>query len=153
LIAEIPVNHRPRIHGTSKYGLGRTPRVLLDLMTVKFLTGFFTRPIHVFGLPGIVAATTGTLLTVYLGIERIVFGVALADRPILLLAVLLVLVGVQFIALGLLGEMMARLYHESQGKPVYVVREVLGMATPPSTIWNRQGSPALSKPGSLSREG
>ena len=77
----------------------------------------------------------------------------LADRPNLLLAILLVLVGVQFIALGLLGEMMARLYHESQGKPVYVVREVLGMATPPSTIWNRPGSRALSKPGSLSREG
>lgn len=134
-IAEIPVNHRPRVRGTSKYGLGRTPRVLLDLLTVKFLTSYLTRPIHLFGVPGIAATTAGTLLTLYLGIERLLFGVALAQRPILLLAMLLVLVGVQFIALGLLGEMLGRLYHETQGKPVYVVREIVGMARPPSTMW------------------
>jgi glycosyltransferase involved in cell wall biosynthesis len=134
-VAEIPVNHRPRVRGRSKYGLGRTPRVLLDLVTVKFLTSYLTRPIHVFGLPGIVAATAGTLLTLYLGIERLFLGVGLADRPILLLAILLVLLGVQFIALGLLGEMLARLYHESQGKPVYVVRDVLGKSRPPATVW------------------
>jgi glycosyltransferase involved in cell wall biosynthesis len=134
-IVEIPVNHRPRVRGVSKYGLSRTPRVLLDLVTVKFMTRYLTRPIHLFGFPGILAATAGALLTLYLGIERLFGGVALADRPILLLAVLLVVVGVQFIALGLLGEMLARLYHESQGKPVYVVREVLGTSEPPVTLW------------------
>jgi glycosyltransferase involved in cell wall biosynthesis len=149
-IVEVPVGHRPRLRGKSKYGLGRTPRVLLDLVTVKFLTSFFTRPIHVFGVPGVFAATVGSLMTLYLGIERIFFGVPLADRPILLLAILLVLVGVQFIALGLLGEMLARLYHESQGKPVYVVREVLGMAQPPATIWGTgEPSRVASAPVSL----
>jgi len=143
-VVEIPVNHRPRVRGASKYGLSRTPRVLLDLVTVKFMTSYLTRPIHVFGFPGIVAAMVGTLLTVYLGIERLVRGVALADRPILLLAILLCLVGVQFIALGLLGEMLARLYHESQGKPVYVVREVLGGAPPPASVWAAQDRRVVS---------
>jgi glycosyltransferase involved in cell wall biosynthesis len=136
-IVEIPVNHRARTRGRSKYGLSRTLRVLLDLMTVKFLTSYMTRPIHVFGLPGVLAAIVGTVLTLYLGIERMVFGIALADRPILLLAILLVLVGVQFIALGLLGEMLARLYHESQGKPTYVVREIIGMARAPASTPER----------------
>ena len=134
-IVEIPVNHRPRVRGTSKYGLSRTPRVLLDLVTVKFLTSYLTRPIHVFGLPGMVAATAGVLLTLYLGIERLFLGIGLADRPILFLAILLVLLGVQFIALGLVGEMLARLYHESQGKPIYVVREVRGRSRPPESVW------------------
>ncbi|HXG03911.1 MAG TPA: glycosyltransferase family 2 protein [Candidatus Binatia bacterium] len=141
-ITELAVNHRPRIRGTSKYGLSRTVRVLLDLVTVKFLTSYLTRPIHVFGVPGIAAAATGGLLTLYLGLERLFFGVGLADRPILLLAILLVLVGVQFIALGLLGEMLARLYHESQSKPVYVVREVLGVDRGPVTIWSSPPAPA-----------
>jgi hypothetical protein len=134
-IAELPVNHRPRVRGRSKYGLGRTPRVMLDLVTVKFLTSYLTRPIHVFGLPGILAAVAGMLLTLYLGIERLFLGAPLADRPVLLLAILLVLLGVQFIALGLLGEMLARLYHESQKKPVYVVRQVLGSSEPAATPW------------------
>jgi glycosyltransferase involved in cell wall biosynthesis len=138
-VTEMPVNHRPRVRGASKYGLSRTLRVLLDLVTVKFLTSYLTRPIHVFGLPGVLAATAGTLLMLYLGIERLLLGVGLADRPILLLAILLILVGVQFVALGLLGEMLARLYHESQGKPVYIVRDVLGVAPPPSAVWARPG--------------
>jgi glycosyltransferase involved in cell wall biosynthesis len=143
-IVEIPVHHRPRVRGRSKYGLSRTPRVMLDLVTVKFLTNYLTRPIHIFGLPGIVAATAGILMTLYLGVERLLLGVGLADRPILLLAILLVLVGVQFVALGLLGEMLSRLYHESQGKPVYVVREVLGMAAPPAEIGVRTAHHAAS---------
>jgi hypothetical protein len=98
---------------------------------VKFMTSYLTRPIHVFGLPGIAAAATGALLTLYLGLERLIFGVPLADRPILSLAILLLLLGVQFVALGLLGEMLVRLYHESQGKPIYVVRDVRGQSQPP----------------------
>jgi len=124
-VTEIPVNHRPRTLGRSKYGLSRTVRVVLDLMTVKFLSDFATRPIQVFGLLGLLAAGVGGLLMLVLGFERIFLGEQLADRPIVLLAILLVVTGFQFITFGLLGEMLARTYHESQGKPIYVIRDLL----------------------------
>jgi len=124
-VVELPVHHRPRILGRSKYGLSRTLRVLLDLLTVKFLTGFSTRPIQLFGLVGVICAAAGFGLTGYLGFERVVLGVRLAGRPIVLLAILMVVVGVQFVSLGLLGEMLVRTYHESQRKPIYRVREVM----------------------------
>lgn len=124
-VAEIRVNHRPRTLGRSKYGLSRTVRVVLDLMTVKFLSDFATRPIQVFGFLGLVVAAVGSALMLFLGFQRIVLGVQLANRPIVLLAILLVVTGLQFITFGLLGEMLARTYHESQGKPIYVVRDVL----------------------------
>lgn len=124
-VAEIEVNHRARRLGRSKYGLSRTLRVVLDLLTVKFLSDFSTRPIQVFGMLGLVMGALGLGLTAFLGFERIVLGVQLADRPIVLLAILLVITGFQFITFGLLGEMLARTYHESQGKPIYVVRESL----------------------------
>jgi glycosyltransferase involved in cell wall biosynthesis len=124
-IGELPVGHWPRRSGASKYGLGRTIRVLLDLMTVKFLMSYWTRPIQIFGLLGFAVGGAGTLLAAILSYQRIVHGVPLANRPILLLAVLLVLVGFQFVSIGLLGEMMVRTYHESQRKPVYIVREIL----------------------------
>ena len=124
-ICEITVNHRPRVHGRSKYGISRTLRVLLDLLTVRFLSAFSTRPIHVFGALGIASGAVGGLLLFWLGIQRIFFHVELSSRPIVLLAILLVMTGVQLITLGLLGEMLARTYHESQGKPIYVVAETL----------------------------
>jgi glycosyltransferase involved in cell wall biosynthesis len=124
-VTEMPVNHRPRTLGRSKYGLSRTVRVVLDLMTVKFLSDYSTRPIQVFGLLGLLAAMLGTVMMLVLGIERIFFGMPLADRPIVLLAILLVVTGLQFITFGLLGEMLARTYHESQGKPIYVIRDLL----------------------------
>jgi len=124
-IGEIPVGHHPRRRGTSKYGLGRTVRVILDLLTVKFLMSYWTRPIQIFGRLGLLLGGTGAVLGTVLSYQRIVDGVPLANRPILLLAVLLVLVGFQFISIGLLGEMLVRTYHESQQKPVYIVREVL----------------------------
>ncbi len=124
-VAEVKVNHRPRTLGTSKYGLSRTLRVLLDLLTVKFLSGFSTRPIQLFGLFGLICAAAGLGLTAYLGFERIVLGVRLANRPLVLLAILMAVVGVQFVSLGLLGEMLVRTYHESQAKPIYRVREVV----------------------------
>jgi glycosyltransferase involved in cell wall biosynthesis len=124
-VSEIVVNHRARTVGRSKYGLSRTVRVILDLLTVKFLSDYATRPIHVFGLLGLAAAGSGGVLMLFLGFERIVLGVELANRPIVLLAILLVVTGLQFITFGLLGEMLARTYHESQGKPIYVVRELL----------------------------
>ena len=122
-IAEVEVNFRPRKSGVSKYGAGRIVRTLLDLMTVKFLSGYSTRPIQVFGLIGFVTSALGGMWTAMLVLEKIILGRELGNRPALLLAVLLVVVGVQFISIGLLGEMLARTYHESQGKPIYVIKE------------------------------
>ncbi len=124
-VGEVPVTHWPRRSGVSKYGIGRTVRVLLDLLTVKFLMSYWTRPIQIFGLLGLAVGGSGMLLAVVLSYQRIVQGVPLANRPILLLAVLLVVVGAQFVGIGLLGEMMVRTYHESQRKPVYSVREIV----------------------------
>lgn len=122
-IAEVEVNFRPRTSGKSKYGPGRILRTLLDLVTVKFLSGYSTRPIQVFGTIGFVLGLLGSLWTGVLVFEKIILGYSLADRPALLLAVLLVVVGVQFVSIGLLGEMLARTYHESQGKQIYVIKE------------------------------
>jgi glycosyltransferase involved in cell wall biosynthesis len=124
-IVEVPVNHRSRIHGQSKYGLSRTVRVLLDLVTVKFLSSYSTRPIHIFGVIGLLSALVGLVIVGVLGFERIVFGVELAGRPLLWLGILLSIMGLQFITMGLLGELLVRTYHESQGKPVYRVGTVL----------------------------
>ncbi|RMD81884.1 MAG: glycosyltransferase [Candidatus Dadabacteria bacterium] len=124
-IAELEVHHRPRIHGTSKYGISRTIRVVLDLLTVKFLSGFSTRPIHVFGFLGMLLGGVGSVMLAWLGGQKLFLGVQLGGRPIVLLAILLVVLGVQFVTMGLLGEMLARTYHESQGKPIYVVGEDL----------------------------
>ncbi len=96
-------------------------RVVLDLLTVKFLSVFSTRPLHAFGLFGFALGVPGTLMLGWLGFDRLVFGVELAGRPIVMLAILLVVMGVQFVTMGLLAEMLARTYHESQSKPVYVV--------------------------------
>ncbi len=122
-IAELEVNFRPRRSGSSKYGPGRIVRTFLDLLTVQFLSGYSTRPIQVFGAIGLVVGLIGALWTGILLFEKVVLGRTLHDRPALLLAIVLVIVGVQFISLGLLGEMLARTYHESQDKPVYVIKE------------------------------
>ena len=122
-ITEVTVNFRPRRAGKSKYGPGRVVRTILDLMTVKFLTGYSTRPIQVFGLIGLLLSGIGTLWTAILVFEKVVLGSSLGRRPALLLAILLVVVGVQLVSIGLLGEMVARTYHESQGKPIYVIKE------------------------------
>lgn len=125
-IAEVKANHRARRFGSSKYGISRTLRVVLDLMTVKFLLSYATRPIHVFGMLGLVSGGLGFSLALLMTIQRMFFEIPMADRPLLLLAVLLLFMGVQFISMGLLGELQVRTYHESQGKPIYVVRKVLG---------------------------
>jgi glycosyltransferase involved in cell wall biosynthesis len=123
-VVEVPVNHRRRSAGQSKYGIGRTFRVLLDLLTVKFLWEFSTRPSHLFGLVGLLALAVGSAVTAVLIGQKVLFGAELADRPLLLLSIFLVIIGVQFITLGLIGEMLSRIYHESQQKPIYGVREV-----------------------------
>jgi len=124
-IAEVKVNHRPRRFGTSKYGISRTLRVILDLITVKFLLNYATRPIHVFGTFGFISGSLGGLLAIVLTVQRQLYGVPLSDRPLLLLAVLLIFVGVQFVTIGLVAEMLARTYHESQDKPTYYIRKIV----------------------------
>jgi len=121
---EVKVNHRPRRFGASKYGISRTIRVILDLLTVKFLLSYSTRPIQVFGLMGILCGGIGVLVAMVMTIQRQFFGVPLADRPLLFLAVLLIFIGIQFISLGLIAELQARTYHESQNKPVYYIKQI-----------------------------
>jgi glycosyltransferase involved in cell wall biosynthesis len=125
-VAEVPVNHYARRHGRSKYGLGRTIRVLLDLLTVKFLLDYATRPIQIFGQLGLISLGVGTGFGLYLSFLKLVMGEAIRDRPLLFLVVLLIVVGVQLIVMGLLGELMVRVYYEASGKPTYTVREHLG---------------------------
>jgi glycosyltransferase involved in cell wall biosynthesis len=125
-IAEQEVNHRRRLHGASKYGLSRTVRVVLDLLTVKYLLDYSKRPLQIFGLVGLLFGGLGTLILLYLLGVKYIGQQGIGDRPLLLLAILLVFTGVQLVTLGLLAEMQARTYHESQNKPTYVIRDVLG---------------------------
>jgi glycosyltransferase involved in cell wall biosynthesis len=124
-IAELKVNHRPRLRGTSKYGITRTLRVVLDLLTVKFLSSYSTRPAHVFGPIGVISGGTGFLIALYLTVQKFVYDADIGSRPLLLLSILLIFIGFQFVTMGLLGEMLARTYHESQDRAVYVIGEVL----------------------------
>jgi glycosyltransferase involved in cell wall biosynthesis len=124
-MAEAVVNHRARKHGTSKYGISRTVRVVLDLVTVKFLLNYSTRPLQIFGLLGLIMAVPGAAITGYLALLKVVQGQAIGPRlPLLLIGSLLVMTGVQLITAGLLAELQARTYHESQDKPTYVIREI-----------------------------
>ena len=124
-IAELKVNHRPRLRGTSKYGITRTLRVVLDLLTVKFLNSYSTRPAHVFGPIGVFSGGAGFLIALYLTAQKFLYNVDIGSRPLLLLSILLIFIGFQFVTMGLLGEMLARTYHESQDRTVYVIGEVL----------------------------
>jgi len=134
-VKELPVNDRPRTYGRSKYGLSRTIRVLLDLFTVTYLLSFSSRPMQLFGLIGLALGSTGSTIGLYLAGAKIVSGIIggpegfrsyrIGTSPWMTLAVLLVVLGVQFIVLGLLGEVIIRTYHEAQNKPIYAVREVI----------------------------
>jgi glycosyltransferase involved in cell wall biosynthesis len=124
-IAEMIVNHRPRRAGSTKYGLSRTIRVILDLATVKFLLSYSTRPLQIFGLLGLITGGLGVVITGYLGYIRLFTTQGIGDRPLLLLGVMLIFIGVQLLTFGLLAEVMARTYYESQDKPTYAIREVL----------------------------
>jgi glycosyltransferase involved in cell wall biosynthesis len=125
VIEEVEVNHRPRVHGTSKYGLSRTVRVVLDLLTVKYLLSYSKRPLQIFGLVGFGMGSLGVLILAWLAYVKFAAHQGIGDRPLLLLGILLVFTGVQLVTLGLLAEMQARTYHESQNKATYVIREVL----------------------------
>jgi glycosyltransferase involved in cell wall biosynthesis len=129
-VAEMVVNHRARTAGESKYTgliktIARTTKVFLDLLTVRFLLSYSTRPIHVFGSMGLLSTVLGVGIGMYLTYGKLVLGHELSNRPLLMLAVLLVMMGVQFITMGLLGEFVVRTYFETQGKPIYAVREAL----------------------------
>ncbi len=121
-ITELPVRHHPRRFGRSKYGLGRTLKVLLDLVTVKFLMSFFHRPMYLFGGMGLVLIVPSTLLLVALIVRRVVWKVALFTSPLFQLSLMFIILGFQSLLMGLLAELLVRVYHESQGKPIYVVR-------------------------------
>ena len=137
-VSEVPVNDRARRYGRSKYNLGRAPRVLLDLITIAFLSDYRTRPMQFFGLFGLSSSGLGVAIGLYLAIRKIVEGILggvegfrayrIGTRPSLLLAILLIVVGVQFFLMGLLGEMITRTYHESQGKEIYAIREIFEQA-------------------------
>ena len=129
-VTEVPVNHRARQFGSSKYGISRTVRVMLDLITVWFLGSYQTRPIHVFGLLGLLSAGMGTLIGLYLTFIKIFMGASIGGRPMLMLAVLLIVIGVQLITMGLLGEMITRTYYESQNKPIYILRDSVSVGAP-----------------------
>ena len=134
-VAEVPVNDRPRQAGESKYGaLSRTPRVILDLLTISFLLGYSNRPMQLFGSVGLMSSGIGGLILLYLigakGIHGLLYGIEgyrayrIGTSPWLMLSVLLIVLGVQFLMMGLLGEILTRTYHEAQGKPIYAVRQV-----------------------------
>jgi glycosyltransferase involved in cell wall biosynthesis len=137
-VTEVPVRHRPRSYGKSKYGISRTLRVLLDLVTIKFLGSYSTKPIYVFGLAGFVLWALALVCAAEVLWERFAHGVYAHNNPILLLAVFLATLGVLFIMLGLLAELATRTYHESQDKRTYVVRQVVGGAAPASTKGERR---------------
>ena len=123
-IAEIPVNHHARRFGQSKYGLGRTFRVIMDLLTIFFMKKFLTRPMHVFGFFGIIVTFFGVLMGAYLTFLKLGLGQSIGDRPLLILCVLLILTGIQLFCFGLLGELLMRTYHESQKRPIYRIRDI-----------------------------
>jgi len=125
-ISEIETTHHPRLRGKSKYGISRTIRVLLDLITVKFLQSFSTKPMQFFGPMGLIFCLIGFCISLYLTIDKLFRGANIGGRPLLLFGVLLIIVGVQFIGMGLLGEMLVRVYHESQKKPIYAIKKILG---------------------------
>jgi glycosyltransferase involved in cell wall biosynthesis len=124
-ITEIPVNHHPRRFGTSKYGLGRTLKVAMDLLTVYFMKKFLTKPMHIFGGLGLASMIIGFALGIYLTLLKVIENQDIGDRPLLILAVVLFLTGIQLFSFGLLAELVMRTYHESQKRPIYRVREVV----------------------------
>lgn len=126
-IKEIPVRHNPRIYGKSKYTVFRLFRGFLDLMTVTFLLSYSTRPMQLFGIPGFVSGFLGVVVGGYLTFIKFYYGVGISDRPLLLLAILLTILGINFISMGLLGEIIIRTHHEVLNKPIYVLKEKIGL--------------------------
>ncbi len=131
-ITEVPVKHHARQFGQSKYGLDRTFRVVMDLLTISFMRTFLTRPMHVFGLFGLIFLAVGMLISGHLAYVRLILGEDIGQRPLLILAVVLLLAGLNLFCVGILAEIAMRTYHESQGRPIYRVRETVGGRPTPS---------------------
>jgi glycosyltransferase involved in cell wall biosynthesis len=129
-ITEVQVTHHPRRYGKSNYGIDRTFRVLMDLLTVWFMKRFLTRPMYVFGSGGLMAMGAGLLVALWLVGEKLLIGTNIGDRPLLLMALICFLTGVQMFCFGLLAEIQMRTYHESQGRPIYRVRDILRQPAP-----------------------
>lgn len=142
---EVAVNHRPRTRGRSKYGLGRTSRVLLDLFTVKFLLHYGTRPAHLFGLLGLLSGAAGGAILVYLAWLRLFADTAIGGRPLLFLGGLLFLAGIIQVNFGLMAELLMRTYHESQDKPIYVLREARPSVERPTRVSSALDDPAARR--------
>lgn len=123
-VTEMVVNHRPRIHGSTKYGISRTLKVVLDLITVKFLGSFSTKPLHIFGGIGILSLTASFFCGICVTFQKFFRDMDVSGNPLFLLTVLFMMMSVQFLLMGLLAEMMARTYHESQDKPTYILRTI-----------------------------
>ncbi len=124
-VTEIPVRHHPRLYGRSKYGIGRTVRVILDIFLVKFLNEYITKPLYVFGGMGFLLLTAGILIELYLTLLKIFTGADIGGRPLLLLGVLLILAGIQLLSTGIIAELIVRTYYESRGEKPYVIEEKL----------------------------
>lgn len=124
IIKEVPVSHRARVAGVSKYGLSRTFKVILDLMTVIFLKRFLTRPLHMFGRAGLGFLMAGAVILAYLVFDKLILHNDIGQRPLLTLGVLMFMTGIQLISTGLIAEIQARTYFESQDKPIFKVREI-----------------------------
>ncbi len=135
-MAEVPVNHRPRVAGESKYGISRTFRVIVDLMTVVFLRNYGDRPMHLFGMLGLIMSGLGGLTLFYLLLVKIWAGISggwvgfqaeeIGSRPLLSLGIMLVVLGVQFLVMGLIAELIVRVYYEAQDKPIYFIGAIVG---------------------------
>lgn len=124
-ITEVEVNHRPRRFGKSNYSFFRFPRVILDLLTVKFLLSYSTRPLQIFGFIGSLSGLAGGVIGLILSYQRLILKQSIGGRPLLLLAILLIVIGIQFITLGLLAEIMVRAYHESSDRRTYFIQTIL----------------------------
>ena len=141
-VIQVPVKHHPRVAGQSKYDLSRTVRVMLDLMTVKFLAAYQTRPMHLFGTLGLLLLGLGTLGLSIAVVMKYTTGPGMTQNPLTTLGVMAELMGVQFLSLGLMGEVLARIYYESQGKPSYTVRETRNLQLPAPRVVSRSDSAA-----------
>lgn len=139
-IYEMPVNHRARQFGTSKYGISRTVRVVLDLITVKFLLGYSKRPIHFFGMAGILSTGLGFLILSMMTYQKFFYHIDMGNRPLLSLGVMLMIIGLQFFCFGLLAEVLARTYYESQSKPIYAIRELIESPSVKDESWKRKAA-------------
>ncbi len=124
-ITEVVVNHRPRIYGRSKYGIGRTIRVILDILLVKFLNDYLNKPMYAFGGIGLLMMGLGFLIMLYLSVEKIFFGASIGNRPLLILGVLLFLSGLQLLSTGIIAEVVIRTYYESKRDVPYRIAEVI----------------------------